>query len=120
MRDVKPNGSQPSCVASDPSSFSEDLRERAGRFCERYAELHEKHCKGAKYLGGFKSGLGGTSFDFQEALALVQTWDDARLDKLAHAFLVTDDEWVASGSRTLARFRSRASWCDERLRERGQ
>lgn len=97
--------------ALDPSDDPE-LSKRAGDFCDRYAEMHQRFRKGARYVS--KPNL-----DFLEALQLVQVWDDDRLDLLAQAFLTTDDEWVASGSRTLARFRSRASWCDDKLRERG-
>ncbi len=94
---------------------------RAGRFCERYAELHAKYRNGAKLVRSpaYRSPLGAGNLEFLEAVALCETWDDARLDQLAEAFLVTDDEWVASGPRTMARFRSRASWCDDRLREAG-
>lgn len=107
---VKP----PNGHASRPLDPSDDpvLSERAGRFCERYADMHAKYRHGARYMS--KPNL-----DFLEALQIVRVWDDERLDKLAQAFLTTDDEWVASGTRTMARFRSRASWCDERLREAG-
>ncbi len=108
----KPTNGTPSHFAQQPSDFSPDEHRRAGNFVERYGDMHEKHRKGARYIG--KPNL-----DYLEALQLVRVWDDARLDKLAHAFLVTDDEWVSSGSRTLARFRSRASWCDDELRKVG-
>jgi hypothetical protein len=88
------------------------LTERAGRFLERYAELHQKFRHGAVYLGKMHH-------DFQEALQLVRAFDDERLDKLATVFLNADDEFSSNGTRSLAKFRSRASWADERLRERG-
>ena len=89
-----------------------DLAERAGRFLERYAEMYPKFRKGARYLGK-------PSLDFQEALQLVATWDDDRLDKLATVFLTTDHEFAEKGSRSVAQFRSMASWCDGRLAEAG-
>jgi uncharacterized protein YdaU (DUF1376 family) len=98
---------------NSPTHFSDEEHVRAAAFCDRYAEFYERFRHGARYIS--KPNL-----DFLEALQLVRVWtDDARLDKLAQAFLTTDDEWVSSGSRTMARFRSRASWCDEKLRERG-
>lgn len=95
-----------------PSEVSDDIAERAGRFCERYAELYAKHRKGARYLGK-------PTLDFQEALQLVATWPDARLDQIATVFLTTDHEFAEKGSRTMAQFRSLASWCDSRLVEAG-
>ncbi len=108
----KPTNGNASHFAQQPSDFSTDENRRAGDFVERYGDLHERHRKGARYIG--KPNL-----DYLEALQLVRVWDDERLDKLAHAFLVTNDEWVSSGSRTMARFRSRASWCDDELRKVG-
>lgn len=105
------NGYRPPAKASG-SSEHDELGERAGRFLERYAELYATHRKGARYLG--KPAL-----DFQEALQLCRTWDDARLEKLAIVFLTTDHDFAEKGSRTVAQFRSMASWCDGRLAEAG-
>lgn len=89
------------------------LSERAGRFLERYADLYQKHRKGARYLGK-------PAIDFQEALQLVKTWeDDERLDKIATVFLTTDHRFAEEGSRTVGQLRALASWCDGRLREAG-
>jgi len=93
----------------------DDLTEqeaRAGRFVERYAALFYQFRHGARYVS--KPAL-----DYQEALQLVATWDDARLDTLVEAFLTTDEPFCRNGSGTIAQFRSRASWCDARLRESG-
>lgn len=94
------------------SSVSDDLAERAGRFCERYAELYQQHRKGARYLS--KPNL-----DYLEAVELCRVWSDARLEQLAQAFLVTDHEFAEKGSRTIAQFRSMASWCDSQLIAKG-
>lgn len=100
-------------VAVRPSQFSDDINARAGLFCsETYPALYAKHRKGARYLG--KPAL-----DYQEALQLCATWDDERLTKLATVFLTTDHEFAEKGSRTMAQFRSLASWCDGKLREAG-
>jgi len=82
--------------------------ERAGEFIERYKALHVRLRKGAHYLGK-------PTFDFQEALQLVAVYDDARLDKLAYVWLNTDHEFATNGTRTIAKFRSMVSWCEERL-----
>jgi uncharacterized protein YdaU (DUF1376 family) len=86
---------------------------RAGRFCEEvYPALYAKFRKGARYVG--KPVL-----DYQEAVALCRTWDDERLAKIAQVFLTTDHQFAESGSRTMAQFRSLASWCDAKLIEAG-
>jgi len=84
--------------------------ERAGEFIERYKALHLRLRKGAHYLGKIH-------FDFQEALQLVAVYDDARLDKLAYVWLNTDHDFAQNGTRTIAKFRSMCSWCEERLIE---
>lgn len=89
-----------------------DLADRAGRFVEQYAKLFTEHRKGARYHSK-------PSLDFPEAVGLCATWDDARLETLAIAFLTTDDKFCRSGSGSIAQFRSRASWCDAMLRESG-
>jgi uncharacterized protein YdaU (DUF1376 family) len=88
------------------------ITERAGRFIERYADdLYPKHRKGARYVVN-------PHRDYREAVQLCATWtDDARLDKIATIFLTTDHKFAEEGSRTLAQFRSLASWCDNRLAE---
>lgn len=87
-----------------------NLPERAGEFIERYKALHLKLRKGAHYIGK-------PHFDFQEALQLVGVFDDALLDKLAYVWLNTDHQFAENGTRTLAKFRSMASWCQERVIE---
>lgn len=99
--------------AREPSAVSDPkLADRAGRFVHRYAELFAEHRKGAKYHSK-------PSLDFQEAIGLCQTWDDERLERLAIAFLTTDDKFCRNSNGSIASFRSRASWCDTRLRESG-
>jgi hypothetical protein len=86
---------------------------RAGDFVDRYKSAHVKWRNGAPYVGK-------PHFDFEEAMILVGAYDDARLDKLTELWLrTTGDEFIDTGTRTLAKFRSRASSCDERLREKG-
>jgi uncharacterized protein YdaU (DUF1376 family) len=91
---------------------ADDVKERAARFTERYAELFREHRRGARYLGK-------PTLDYQEAITLCANWDSERLEKLAIAFLTTDDKFCRQGSGSIAQFRSRASWCDAKLREAG-
>lgn len=86
------------------------LVQRAERFVVRYGELFERFRKG-RYAPGDK--------DLPAAIALVQTWDDARLVELVEAFLTTDDEFCRNGSGSIPQFRVRASWCDSRLVRHG-
>jgi len=87
---------------------SESFDRRAGEFVERYKALHLRLRKGAHYLGRPRQ-------DFDEARQLVAVYDDARLDKLAYVWLNTDHDFAQSGTRSLAKFRSMASWCEEQL-----
>lgn len=112
----KPNGNGNGRVFRDPSpsEVPDEVAERAGRFAqETYPALYRKYRNGAFYLGK-------PTLDFQEALKLCQVWDDERLQKIATVFLTTDHEFAEKGSRSMAQFRSMASWCDSRLREQGQ
>lgn len=91
-------------------SAPDDPARRAGAFIERYKALHVRLRKGAHYVGR-------PTFDFQEALQLVGVYDDRRLDKLAYVWLNTDHDFAQNGTRTIAKFRSMASWCEEKLIE---
>ncbi len=86
------------------------LAERAGRFCERYAELYPLHRRGARYLP--KPAL-----DYVKACELCQVWDNERLERLAIVFLKCEEPFAQSGSRTIGQFAAMASWADDRLRE---
>lgn len=100
---------------ASPAAIEEpltDREERAGRFVERYASLFYQFRHGARYVSR-------PALDYQEALQLVEVWDDARLDMLVEAFLTTDEPFCRNGAGNIAQFRSRASWCDARLREKG-
>jgi hypothetical protein len=91
---------------------SDELEARAERFCARYAQLYAVHRHGARYHNA-------ADRDLEEARGLVAAWDDARLDALMTAFLTTDEPFCQNGNGTIAQFRSRASWCDAKLREAG-
>lgn len=87
-----------------------DLADRAGRFCERYAELYPLHRRGARYLP--KPAL-----DYTKACELCAVWDNPRLERLAVVFLKCEEPFAQSGSRTIGQFAAMASWADDRLRE---
>lgn len=86
------------------------IADRAGRFCERYAELYPLHRRGARYFP--KPAL-----DFPKACELCAVWDNDRLEKLAIVFLKCEEPFAQSGSRTIGQFAAMASWADGRLRE---
>lgn len=86
---------------------------RPGDFIERFKALHVKHRHGAHYVGNPQK-------DFPEAALLCEAYDDERLDLLAIVFLNSDTDFAENGTRTIAKFRSMASWCDERLRLKGK
>lgn len=110
------SGSSSEGVQGKPQPFvvdgtpRDDIAERAGRFCERYAVLYQQFRRGARYLPR-------PALDFTKACDLCAIWPDDRLDKLATVFLKTDHDFAASGSRTIGQFAALASWCDDRLRE---
>lgn len=113
-KDLQPLRSEDLPVRARELSPSEapELSERAARFTERYASLFARFRNGAKYHNR-------PHLDHMEAMGLVAIWDDTRLDELAEAFLTTNDAFCRNGSGTIAQFRSRASWCDAKLREKG-
>jgi hypothetical protein len=102
--------------SSDVSERTEDLtlddRARVLRE-ERYPEWYAKYRHGAR----LRVPLIANTLEFQEALSVVQTWDDARIEKLARVFLTTDEDWIASTDRGFRLFCSKATWCDDKLRE---
>lgn len=92
----------------EPELPADDPVRRAGEFVERYKALHVKLRRGAHYVGN-------PGKDFEEAKLLVKIYDDERLDKLAYVWLNTDLDFAQNGTRTLPKFRSQCSWCEEQL-----
>lgn len=87
------------------------LAKRAGRFIDRFSELFKQERGGAHYMGR-------PAHDWQRALDIVATWpDDDWLEKLVIVFLNSDHKFIAESTRSIPVFASRASWCDDRLRE---
>jgi hypothetical protein len=80
---------------------------------ELYPQWYAKYRHGAR----LRIPLIVNSMEFQEAMSLVQTWDDARLEKLARIVLTTNDEFIAGTDRGFKIFALKASWADSRLSE---
>lgn len=91
---------------------SADLSERAGRLRE---ELYPAWY--AKYRNGARLRLIASNLEYQDALTLVQTWDDATLEKLARIVLTTDDPFISGTDRGFRIFALKASWADNRLKQ---
>ncbi len=81
---------------------------RAGRLVESYGEWYRVRRHGARHRSR-------PQLDYQEALTLVRTWDDARLEKLAAIVLTTDDTFVSETDRSFHIFAIKATWADDRL-----
>lgn len=88
-----------------------EIGDRAAAVVERFGALYAELRKGAKYLRQ------RPALDWDRAMGLCRTWDDGRLEKLMRIFLTTDDEWIARTGREFGVFVSKATWCDDRLRE---
>ena len=108
---AKTNGSdsgEPFDSFTPPGDPSDPVH-RAGAFVERYRGLYRRLRK-VEYVGK-------PAFDFQEAVQLVGVYEDRLLDKLAYVWLKTDHPFAENGTRTRAKFRSYATWCQEQLNE---
>lgn len=115
LSDISGSGSGMDLLAgkgSGENPLEVALAERAGRLRE---ELYPAWY--AKYRHGAKLRLVASSLEFNEALTLVETWDDARLEKLARIVLTTDDPWISGTDRSFRIFAMKASWADDRLRQ---
>lgn len=90
------------------------LEERASRLRELfYPAWYRKYRNGAKLL----IPLIANSLEFSDALSIVSTWDDARIEKLARIVLTTDDPFISNTDRGFKIFAMKATWADDRLRE---
>lgn len=88
----------------------EEIYQRAGKLREElYPSWYSRHRHGAKLR------LLASSLEFQEAVRLCETWDDARLEKLATIVLTTDDDWISRTDRGFRIFAMKASWADDRV-----
>lgn len=110
---VEPNvNSSISDLRSPISNLQKEQTRRAGQLIEHYRdEWYPKHRHGARLR------LVGNALEFQDACSLVDTWDDARLEKLAQIVLTTDDEFISRTDRSFKIFAMKATWADDRLKQ---
>ena len=89
-----------------------EIFERAGRLRE---ELYPAWY--ATFRHGARLRLVANSLEFQDAVTICRTWDDARIAQLAEVFLTTDEPWIAGTDRGFRVFATKISWCDDRLKQ---
>lgn len=85
-----------------------ESRERGAALLTNYGVWFEKY-RQAK--------LTTDNTQIEAACQLCETWDDARLEKLAALVLTTDDPFIAGTDRAFRIFAMKASWADDRLRQ---
>lgn len=88
------------------------LQERAARLIQ---ELYPVWYSTLRH--GAKLRLLQNSLTLDAAISVVTLWDDERIEKLAKIFLTTDEDWISKTDRNFRLFASRATWCDDRLRQ---
>lgn len=79
----------------------DDATTRVQRFIDRYRDLHQQYV-GVAYLGNDRK-------DYEAACQLVEVFDDATLDAIAVYGLNDQDPFMANGTRTIPKLKSRAS-----------
>ena len=111
------NSSSPSPISSLQTAVTsarvvsdDELGDRARELLEHYGEWYREERHGARLR------LIQNALTFQDALTLVETWDDARLEKLARLVLTTDDPFISGTDRGFKIFALKASWADNLLR----
>lgn len=85
------------------------IGKRAGELLNNYAQWYSQCRQGARLR------LLRNALEFNDALGLCETWDDARLEKLARVILTTDEPFIANTDRSFKIFAMKASWADDRL-----
>jgi hypothetical protein len=98
------------CVVSSALNETEEgvgetktLTQRAGEFCEWYSDKH---------LELFSVGyIGNPQKDYSIALRLCNQASDAELRDAAIVWFGMDDDFARNGTRTMAKFASRATHC---------
>jgi len=85
----------------------EPFTARVMAFLDAYDGLYEQH-RGVAYFGS-------PIRDYQAACALCRKLPHEVLVELATVCLLSDDPFLHQGTLTIGKFRSRVSWCAERL-----
>lgn len=81
----------------------ETAQQRAGNFCEWYADTHSRLI-GVGYIGNPRK-------DYESTLLMVAKFTDAELRDAALVWFGMDDDFATSGTRTIPKFASRVSKC---------
>ena len=88
------------------------LFQRAGRLVNELYPLWFE-----RFRAGARLPVMHGPMEFERAVVLCRTWDDARLEKLARIVLTTDERWISGTDRGFRVFAEKASWADDRLRQ---
>lgn len=88
---------------------SDAVGDRARWLMETYPEWYRLERHGARHR------IIGGPLEFQDAMNLVETWNNQRLEQLARIVLTTDDEFISRTDRSFKIFALKASWADDRL-----
>jgi hypothetical protein len=78
-------------------------RQRAGAFIEWYEDAHREYIQ-VGYIGSPHK-------DYEAALGLVRVFSDQELRDAALVWFGQQDRFATSGTRTIPKFRSRATEC---------
>lgn len=89
---------------------SRTREQRAGAFCEWYADTHQRL---------FKVGYMGTNGDYTKALELVDKFGDTDLRDAAFVWFGMEDDFATRGTRTIPKFASRVTGCLQEVKKRG-
>lgn len=89
-----------------------DQNHAVGRFIARFCELYREHRHGAMFRPMPK-------LDVPHVRDLLAMYGADRLERMAVVLLTTDDAWIAGTDRGIRILSTKASWLDNRLRERG-
>ncbi len=87
----------------------ETLPQRAGSFCEWYADTHSRLI-GVGYIGNPQK-------DYQTAIQLCAKLTDQELRDAAIVWFGMDDDFATKGTRTISKFASRATHCVQLARK---
>ena len=85
-------------------------KERAGAFCEWYADTHERL---------FGIGYMGTNLDYQKALELCAKFTDQQMRDAALVWFGDEDKFATNGTRSVPKFASRITGYLQTIKAKG-
>jgi hypothetical protein len=89
---------------------TDELSQRAGAFCQWYEDTHERL---------FHVGYIGSRSDYENAVRLCEKLSDAELRDAALVWFGMEDDFATTGTRSIAKFASRATGCLQLVKARG-